>query len=99
MSFETWLTFVLVWTATGLPPGPNAVACVAAAVANGSPRAFLVPLGIGLACVIHTLIVTLPGSPRGVTECLEIIMPVLGHALDILQEQTSEHPTGPPTSQ
>jgi molybdenum cofactor synthesis domain-containing protein len=42
----------------------------------------------------HTLIVTLPGSPRGVTECLEIIMPVLGHALDILQEQTWEHPTG-----
>ncbi len=43
----------------------------------------------------HTLIITLPGSPRGVSECLEIIMPVLGHALDILQEQTSEHPTGP----
>ena len=59
MSFEIWLTFVLVWIATGLPPGPNAVACVAAAVANGAPRAFLVPAGIGLACVIHALIVTL----------------------------------------
>ena len=47
----------------------------------------------------RTLIVTLPGSPRGVTECLEIIMPVLGHALDILQEQTSEHPTGQPASE
>lgn len=59
MSVQTWLTFVLVFTAVGLPPGPNAVACVAASVANGLPRAFFLPLGIGLACVIHALIATL----------------------------------------
>ncbi len=59
MSLETWLTFAAVWTAVGLPPGPNAVASVAAAASNGLPRAFFLPLGIGLAGVLHALIATL----------------------------------------
>ena len=40
-----------------------------------------------------TLMVTLPGSPRGVRECLEVIMPVLPHALELLKEQAEGHPT------
>ena len=31
-----------------------------------------------------TLIVNLPGSPRGARECLEIILPVLDHAVDMI---------------
>ena len=36
------------------------------------------------------LIINLPGSPKAVRECLEVIMPVLPHALDILSGKVSE---------
>ena len=32
----------------------------------------------------RTLIVNLPGSPRGARECLEVILPVLPHAMEML---------------
>jgi molybdopterin biosynthesis enzyme MoaB len=31
-----------------------------------------------------TLVVNLPGSPRGVRECFDIIRPVLAHAVSVL---------------
>lgn len=37
-----------------------------------------------------TLIVNLPGSPKAVRECLEIVLPDLGHGLDILKGAASE---------
>ena len=41
----------------------------------------------------HTLIITLPGSPRGVKECLDVVSPVLPHALELLHKETvNEHP-------
>jgi len=36
------------------------------------------------------LIINLPGSPGAVKECLEVILPVLPHALEILRGEVSE---------
>ena len=39
----------------------------------------------------RTLIINLPGSPKAVQECLEYILPVLPHAINLLTEGPREH--------
>ena len=39
------------------------------------------------------LIINLPGSPKAVRECLEIISPTLTHAVEILSGAVTEHTT------
>ena len=41
-----------------------------------------------------TLILNLPGSPRGVRESLEAVLPVVHHAVELLTGSTGAHPTG-----
>lgn len=38
----------------------------------------------------RTLIVNLPGSPKGVQEWLAVLLPVLGHAIELLRETPRE---------
>jgi molybdopterin biosynthesis enzyme MoaB len=39
----------------------------------------------------QTLIMNLPGSPKGVRENLAAVMPVLPHALELLRGERSDH--------
>ena len=36
----------------------------------------------------HTLIINLPGSPKGVSECFEVLKPILQHAVNLLAGNT-----------
>jgi molybdopterin adenylyltransferase len=40
------------------------------------------------------LIINLPGSPRAVRECLEVVLPVLPHAVEIIKGEVTEHTIG-----
>jgi molybdopterin adenylyltransferase len=37
------------------------------------------------------LIINLPGNPNGVRECLEVIFPAIGHAVQIIKGEITEH--------
>ena len=37
------------------------------------------------------LIINLPGSPKAARECLEAILPALGHAVEIMKGTVTEH--------
>ena len=38
----------------------------------------------------NSLIINLPGSPRAVRECLEVILPALPHAMEVLKGEAGE---------
>jgi len=40
------------------------------------------------------LIINLPGSPKAVRECLEVVLPVIPHAMEIIKGEVTEHSTG-----
>jgi molybdenum cofactor synthesis domain-containing protein len=64
-------------------PAPGIVEAMRARSLEKTPMAMLSRATAGVRG--RTLIVNLPGSPRGVRECLEILLPVLPHALEILE--------------
>jgi molybdopterin adenylyltransferase len=40
-----------------------------------------------------TLVINLPGSPKAVAECFEVVGPVMKHAVQIIQGKTEHHQT------
>jgi len=40
------------------------------------------------------LIINLPGSPKAVRECLEVVLPVIPHAVEIIKGEVTEHCAG-----
>lgn len=39
----------------------------------------------------ETLIINLPGSPKGARECLEVVLPALPHAVETIKGRVGEH--------
>ena len=44
----------------------------------------------------RTLIINLPGSPKGAWQCLEVVLPVLEHAVELLQGPVPDESHRPP---
>ena len=88
---------------TGFAPRdvtPEATINICEKLAPGIPEAMraasikITPRGMlsrGVAGIhSRSLIINLPGSPKAVRECLEVILPALGHGVDILRGEAAE---------
>ena len=67
---------------------PGLVEAVRAASLRVTPHAMLSRAVAGIRG--RTLIINLPGSPKAVREGLEVLLPVLPHAIGLLHEQPGE---------
>jgi molybdenum cofactor synthesis domain-containing protein len=57
--------------------------------AGKTPFAFLSRAVAGIRG--KTLILNLPGSPGGVRDCLEAVIPLISHAVGLMREETTTH--------
>jgi len=56
---------------------------------NKTPMAMLSRATAGIRG--KSLIINLPGSPKAVRECLEVVLPAIPHAVDIIKGVVTEH--------
>ena len=100
---EDALDVLITTGGTGLTPRdvtPEATLAVVDRIVPGFAEAMRVeslkktPMAMLSRAVVGTrgkcLIVNLPGSPRAVRECLEVILPVLAHAVETLKGEAGE---------
>ena len=102
---EAGIDLIVTTGGTGLAPRdvtPEATAAVVDTVIPGIAEAMrmrsleVTPFAMisrGMAGATgKTLIINLPGNPKGVAETLEVVLPVLAHAVEVLQGRQSGHP-------
>lgn len=100
---EDALDMLITTGGTGLTPRdvtPEATLAVVDRIVPGFAEAMRVeslkktPMAMLSRAVVGTrgkcLIINLPGSPRAVRECLEVILPVLPHAVETLKGQAGD---------
>jgi molybdopterin adenylyltransferase len=100
---ENNLDVVITTGGTGLTPRdvtPEATLAVVDRIVPGFAEAMRAeslkktPMAMLSRAVVGTrgkcLIINLPGSPRAVRECLQVVLPVLPHAVETLKGQTDE---------
>ncbi len=100
---EDALDMLITTGGTGLTPRdvtPEATLAVVDRIVPGFAEAMRVeslkktPMALLSRAVVGTrgkcLIINLPGSPRAVRECLEVILPVLPHAVETLKGQAGD---------
>ena len=100
---EAGLDLIITTGGTGLSPRdvtPEATLAILDRVAPGFAEAMRAeslkktPLAMLSRAVAgirkNTLIINLPGSPKAVTECLEVILPALPHAIETLRGEATE---------
>ncbi|MFC1907946.1 molybdenum cofactor biosynthesis protein B [Chloroflexota bacterium] len=103
---EGKVDIILTTGGTGLAPRdvtPEATLSIVDKVASGFTEAMraetfkVTPFAILSRAVAGVrgkcLIINLPGNPKAVRECLEVILPVLPHAVEILRGEVTEHAT------
>lgn len=67
--------------------------------ADGRAKTPMAILSRGVTGVLNeALVINLPGSPKAVKEGLEVVLPLLGHAMDLISGHT-QHKAGPPPAQ
>ncbi len=100
---EVGLDLIITTGGTGLSPRdvtPEATLAILDRVAPGFAEAMRAeslkktPLAMLSRAVAgirkNTLIINLPGSPKAVAECLEVILPALPHAIETLRGEVAE---------
>jgi len=68
---------------------PGLAEAMRAKTFNKTPMAVLSRAAAGVRG--RCLIINLPGSPKAVGECLEVILPTIPHAVEIIKGEVTEH--------